>query len=179
MKALLGLIVFVASNAHALPVPPLHKMSCWDHTFAYNRLEVVENQGRVELEISGQNMAIFTQLTGVTGWGQLVLRTHFEPGVCRTSPGDAKLLSCAAEEIVITVEDSSIFGRPPQTRTIVLKHAAVAVRKVIEAGMNFNELDSTHYELTIQSHDSGDVTQFTQKYAHGLTIDATDNCALK
>lgn len=179
MKALLAMIVLLSSSAFAAPVPPLHKMSCWDHTFAYNQLEVAENAGAVELQVSGQNLEIFTALTGDKGWGQIVLKMAFPAGECRASASDPKLLTCAARSVSIKLEDLSNFGRKPKTRTIVLEDATVALRKVSEAGMNFNELDTTHYELNIDSYTGGHVTKFSQKYAHGLTIDATANCELK
>lgn len=177
MKFLFALVTLISLDAWAAPVPVGHRLQCWDGTFAYNRFDVQEKSGTVQMEISGQNLATFTQLTGEKGWGQLSVVIALPAGNCFVSKADPKLLSCATEKLTMIVTN---LDRDPQAkRTITMDHASVSLRKIVEAGTPFDPDEQlTAYELSIRSYDAGQVTKYVQTFSSFIDPDSTIGCKL-
>lgn len=180
MKTLFALMTFVSSVAFAAPIPPKHQMNCWDHTFAYNRLAVVEQNGKVDLTISGQNLTVFTELTGEKGWGQLEVHASFPAAACRTSQADLRLLKCKADELTLTIVK---HDQKTTKRQIKMKYVSMDVRKIteVDAGLDDkHDVELVAYELTVKSFNDGesfgDVLKLIQTY--GTFGDASDACKL-
>ncbi len=180
MKALLAALVLVGTAAHAAPVPTGHKMECWDHTFAYNRLNLTEASGKVTIALSGQSLGVFTQLTGVKGWGEVTVTATFPVEQCAISANDKKLISCTGD-LKLDVKEQ-VAGGTIKRRTVPLKYAQLMVRKVSEVILNPSSPstdDLQAYEATIVAQRMGDVVQFAQLYGTRMFPDQLDACELK
>lgn len=175
MKSLFALITLVSGTAFAAPVPAAHEMNCWDHTFAYNRLAVVEKAGVVNLTISGQNLEVFTALTGEKGWGEIYVKAAFPSAACLVGDSDVRIMRCQADVLELEVELT--MPRPKKSRIIKLENAVIIVKKTLEVGDVFSPGEHASYELAVKTYTAGEVTKFTQAY--GMFSDPNDACKLK
>lgn len=168
-----GLTAFAGNE-----IPENYELSCWDRTFAYNRLQAQNKDGKLNLTISGQDAEVFARLLDLSEeprWGELRVSTSIAVESCWTSAHDKKILTCAAEMITFEATDSN--GSQQMQKKIKVKNGMVQLRKLSE--MTDWGKESSGYELVISNHQFSKIHLLTQKYYHGMGGDESDNCVLK
>jgi hypothetical protein len=166
----------LVSAASTAPNPTEnYAMRCWDHTFAYNIMEVSADSDNLNFMITGENLALFKGILPISkGWGNLRITFSIPRKDCVLSVSDAKLFRCSSDTVQAHVSIASID--PNEEKDILWDRMVVQTRKVEEvAPWNNTNLG---YELNIANDDLGQqLPILTQRYFNGFG-DASNNCQL-
>jgi len=128
------LVVVVVAVVQGIPAPDDYKLSCWDVTFAYNRVKIEVADGQLTWTLTGQNLNVFRALLNLSSdyyWGNCEVMFSFDITQCNSSSENPQLLTCGDYNQDLTISASvSQFGQPDLKWKSVLKNGSAQVRIV-------------------------------------------------
>jgi len=180
MKLSFLFTVILAANTSfaAQNIPTNYSMSCWDHTFAYNRLEIQSQNNQIKFESSGQDLGVYANLINLPSkdmWGNLNISFSVPTNDCKLSNADAKILTCQLDQLVITVTGTIDLDTNIDEK-VDIKSAVIQLRKVDELAIWGN--NTSGYELVVASNHIRTTPSLTQRYFYGLEENETGNCKI-
>jgi hypothetical protein len=152
-----------------------YALHCWDHTFAYNIMEVDADTDKLNFMITGENLALFKGVLPISkGWGNLRITFSIPRKDCVLSVSDAKLFRCSSDSVQTHISIAS--SDPNEEKEILWDRIVVQTRKVEEVALWNNT--NMGYELSIENSDLGQQPPILiQRYFNGFG-DASNNCKL-
>lgn len=120
-------------------------LSCWDHTFAYNTLTLIERGDELEIRLSGAQTAIAGATTG-EAWEPLAARFTVPASECARSEADPRLVRCGAAPLDVTLFRLFVDEEPfAATLGFLVLETTEVTRTDVEG------LTSKHIELAVDS----------------------------
>jgi len=175
----LVLVTFITNAAFASQgLPTNYSMSCWDGTFAYNRLETQVNGDQLKFNSSGQDLGVYANLINLPSkdmWGNIDVSFSIPANNCKLSTADSKILTCQIDQLSINVT-GTIDINTKIDETVELKSAVIQLRKVDELSIWGN--NTSGYELVVASNPIRTTPSLTQRYFYGLEENETANCKI-
>ncbi|MGE0764466.1 MAG: hypothetical protein AB7N80_14415 [Bdellovibrionales bacterium] len=173
---LMTLMTSVAFASQDLPMN--YSMSCWDGTFAYNRLEARVDGDQIKFNSSGQDLGVYANLINLPAqdmWGNVDISFLSPIKKCKLANTDSKILTCQVNQLSIKVT-GTIDMSTKIDETVELKNAVIQLRKVDELSIWGN--NTSGYELVVASNHIRTTPSIAQRYFYGLEENETGNCKL-